>query len=60
MTICKHCGEERTHFCRWEHPRLCCDCYDLSWGMQVTKLNAERAARGKPPLEPWPAKERTR
>ena len=53
---CTHCGEQlppnaAAHID--EHPGLCCDCFDLSVGIGLEALNAERAAKGKPPLKPW-------
>lgn len=36
-----------------EHPDLCCDCFDLSLGMPLKTLNAERATKGRNPLGPW-------
>ena len=53
LVACRHCGvAEPLH--QDEHPRLCCDCFDLSLGMPVDALNRERATRGDPPLPPWP------
>lgn len=34
-----------------EHPGLCCDCFDLSWGMPLADVNAERVKTGRPPIE---------
>jgi hypothetical protein len=51
--VCRHCGEADVRHPD-DHPGLCCDCFDLSCGMPVAALNAERAAKGKPPLPPWP------
>lgn len=53
---CRHCGERPIQHPD-EHPNLCCDCFDLSLGMPVTAVNAERAAKGKPPVAPWPARQ---
>ena len=50
---CKHCSEERQDSHPNEHFGLCCDCYDLSLGMPLERLNAERAAKGKEPVKPW-------
>ncbi len=37
------------------HPTLCCDCFDLSYGMSLEKLNEERRLKGRPPIEKeWP------
>lgn len=33
------------------HKGLCCDCFDLKMGMPLELLNAEREAKGKPPLK---------
>jgi hypothetical protein len=49
---CRHCGD-REHLHQDDHEGLCCDCFDLSWGMPLKQLNEERADRGKPPLKPW-------
>ncbi len=46
---CLRCGDPVEH--PETHPDACCDCFDLRWGMSLAKLNAERAARGAPPLE---------
>jgi len=47
---CKHCMFiiDCDHVS--EHKDLCCDCYDLSWGMSLAAINKERAAKGKPLL----------
>jgi hypothetical protein len=55
---CNHCGFEIvTDHCD-EHEGLCCDCYDLKWFHRfpgvLEKLNRERAAKGMPPVPPWP------
>lgn len=47
---CNRCGDTVAH--PETHPGLCCDCFDLSWGVSLAKLNAERVQRGAPPL-PW-------
>lgn len=55
---CWHCtieisGPDADH--RDEHPGLCCDCFDLSWGMPLSKLNEERRAKGRPDItKEWP------
>lgn len=53
---CSHCGwAELKH--QDEHAGLCCDCFDLSWGMALADLNRERAAKGRPPIaRPWPVR----
>jgi hypothetical protein len=54
--VCRHCGDgELRH--QEEHPGLCCDCEDLSLGMPLSAINAERAAKGKPPAPPWQRRE---
>lgn len=50
--VCRHCGEGDLRH-QDEHPGLCCDCEDLSLGMPVEALDAERAKRNLPPLPPW-------
>jgi hypothetical protein len=36
------------------HHGLCCDCMDLSCGMPLDALSAERAGKGEPPIpKPW-------
>lgn len=51
---CEHCGETiHAEHAADEHPGRCCDCFDLSLGMPLEQLNAERALRGKAPLKPW-------
>lgn len=58
---CKSCGDEidaetLTHWVDgprsdgYGHKGLCCDCYDVGWGMSIASINRERAAQGKPPL----------
>ncbi len=55
---CHHCkdrltAEEVAHNC--EHSGLCCDCFDLSFGMPLEEINEERAKVGRPPIkDPWP------
>lgn len=58
---CKHCEEmisphDLAHVKELSaHDGLCCDCFDLSWGMPLDKLNSERARKGKGPInKPWP------
>lgn len=54
MSTCRHCDLEIMGD-RCEHPDLCCDCYDLSWGVSLTEVNRERSRRGRPAItEPWP------
>ncbi len=54
---CRHCGIAIWCDHEAEHPRLCCDCFDLSHGMPIEALNAERARVGRPPIErPWPGR----
>jgi hypothetical protein len=53
--LCSHCEMTELSVHDHEHPGLCCDCLDLSWGMSLAALNRERAARGAPPItKPWP------
>lgn len=55
MKSCGHCGFDFSCTHNSEHSGVCCDCYDLSWGMPLNKINKERAAKGKPPIaKPWP------
>lgn len=55
MKTCGHCTFEFTCEHAGEHRNLCCDCYDLSWGMPLARINKERAAKGKPPItKEWP------
>jgi hypothetical protein len=52
---CNHCGFVLMLKHQDEHEGLCCDCFDLSWGMPLEQLNAERAGKGLPPItKPWP------
>lgn len=46
---CLRCGDLVEH--PETYPGKCCDCCDLSWGMSLGLLSAERAARGPKPLE---------
>jgi len=53
--LCGHCRDRIDSDHSAEHRGLCCDCYDLSWGMPLDKINKERKAKGKPAiLKPWP------
>lgn len=49
---CMHCGERELKH-QDEHEYLCCDCADLSCGMPLERLNAERAAKNKAPVVAW-------
>lgn len=54
---CEHCSAELVApmFCGdtlYGHAGLCCDCFDLSWGMPLEQINEERAEQGLPPLLP--------
>lgn len=52
---CDHCGFEFVCDHADEHRGLCCDCYDLSWGMSLTRINQEREAKGQPTItKEWP------
>lgn len=62
---CEHCGDHvpegaQSHWTEGDgtghgHKGLCCDCMDLSCGMPLGALNAERAAKGRAPItRPWP------
>lgn len=54
---CNHCELESELRHQDEHPGLCCDCLDLSCGMELWRINAERASKGLPPItKPWPAR----
>lgn len=51
---CSHCQEPITgHISCGSayHTTLCCDCFDLSCGMPLEKLNEERKAKGLKPIE---------
>lgn len=54
MAKCKHCELDLDCVHQREHPDLCCDCYDLSWGMSLDAINKEREAKGKPPIKERP------
>lgn len=47
---CKHCGGLREDTHQEEHVELCCDCFDLSFGMPLEQINDERKLRGEPPI----------
>jgi hypothetical protein len=52
---CRHCNVVIWCSHDAEHPGLCCDCFDLSFGMPLARLNEARATRGLPPIpRPWP------
>jgi hypothetical protein len=54
---CRHCQIAIWSTHDAEHPGLCCDCFDLSFGMPLARLDAERAAAGRPPIgKPWPTR----
>lgn len=56
---CIHCAEERNDTHPDEHAGLCCDCFDLSWFPEkLDEINADRAGRGRGPLNSWPKRER--
>lgn len=46
--LCRICRDVVAHRA---HPKLCCDCFDVSFGMTLDAINEERAARGVVPLE---------
>lgn len=54
---CRICGDEVEH--PDDHDGLCCDHFDLSCGMPIKQLNAERAERGEGLLQPV-AKQRSK
>lgn len=56
--LCTHCDTEPVPaHAEQEHVSVCCDCYDLSFGMSLKQLNAERTLKGKPPIDrPWPGR----
>lgn len=55
MKECKHCGENLDSAHQEDHPGICCDCFDMSFGMPLAEINKGRAVKGKPPLtKPWP------
>src|SRR5262249_21985179 len=57
---CQHCGDvcdagTMQHWTEGDgrgygHLGLCCDCMDLSCGMPLAAINAERVAKGKRPI----------
>jgi hypothetical protein len=54
---CTHCHDplvEDDNYHHEEHEGLCCGCFDLSVGMPLRQLNAERAEKGKKPVQAWP------
>lgn len=52
---CSHCNYETLLNHQLDHPDLCCDCFDLSCGMDIQAINSERARRVRPPIQrPWP------
>jgi len=58
MNKCKHCGFDYENNHNWEHPELCCDCYDLSWGRSLKDVNLYRKNRGELPIaKEWPHKQ---
>lgn len=51
---CKHCELDTPEVITCDHSGLCCDCYDLSWGMRLEALNDERVKKGRPLItQPW-------
>lgn len=54
---CRHCASTDLQH-QEEHDGFCCDCFDLSFGMPIERLNEERAAKGLPPLAPFEQGER--
>jgi len=56
--ICTYCqvkltSEEIYH--NHEHPGLCCDCFDLSFGASLSDINNYRAKAGRPAIKKeWP------
>ena len=62
---CNHCEEivadnDQTHWFEGDrgngygHLGLCCDCFDLSCGITLEQLNAERLGKGELPItKPW-------
>lgn len=55
LLVCRHCEFEITNDHPYEHPGLCCDCYDLSFGMSLEAINKERADKKLPPItKEWP------
>lgn len=56
---CTHCGIGGNGCGDGHHAPLCCDCFDLSWGMDLAAVNAERASKCLPPIaKPWPAQDK--
>ena len=59
MAACRHCQETPIEH-QDEHEGLCCDCYDLSWGMPLAQLNEERKKAGKPAIDrPYPGRDKS-
>lgn len=58
MNTCTHCSLELSEIAHPnEHPEQCCDCFDLSFGMSLSAINEERAAKGRPPIaSPYPGR----
>ena len=62
---CEHCGDpiDAKTLTHWKPPSyghngLCCDCMDLSCGMDLDQLNYERLAKGRAPItKPWPGRD---
>lgn len=54
MDGCRHCSWSKLEH-QDEHEGLCCDCYDMSWGMPLSSVNEERRRDGKPEItKPYP------
>ena len=55
LLMCRHCEDGIANDHPYEHPGLCCDCYDLSFGASLDSINKEREAKGKKPItKEWP------
>ena len=58
LRLCSHCSNLDDNHCgglKGGHAGLCCDCFDLSYGMSLAKLNVERERKGRPPIQrEWP------
>lgn len=50
MFSCLACKEELDCDHLDEHMGFCCDCFDISFGMPVERINEERAGKDKPPF----------
>ncbi len=48
---CVRCNDKLDCLHQAEHPTLCCDCYDLSWGVPLETINDERRQKGKQPIK---------